>query len=129
MLGNGTHIDSNVPVAVSGLGHDVTMIATGFNHNLAVQNGALYGWGWNAFGQVGNGDLAADILTPVPVTGLTAGVTSIATGIDHSLAVKDGNVFAWGGGVLGDGTTNFQRTPQLIDPDDLHNIIAVAAGG
>jgi alpha-tubulin suppressor-like RCC1 family protein len=64
------------------------------------------------------------------VIGLTSGVTSVAAGEIHSLAVRSGDVYAWGDnhfGELGDGTTTQENTPELIDPTDLHNIVAIAA--
>ena len=60
---------------------------------------------------------------------LSSGVTAIAAGQYHSLAVRNGGVYAWGlngNGQLGDGTTIQQMLPEQIDPADLTNIIAVA---
>ena len=61
---------------------------------------------------------------------MSSGVTAIAGGFDHSLAVKNGNVYAWGmnyDGELGDRTTTYHWTPELIDPSDLTDILAVAS--
>jgi len=66
----------------------------------------------------------------VLVNSMSSGVTAIAGGFDHSLAVKNGNVYAWGmnyDGELGDGTTTYHWTPELIDPSDLTDILAVAS--
>src|SRR6185436_7579276 len=67
--------------------------------------------------------------TPVQVTGLT-GVTAIASGAYHSLALKsDGTVWAWGYnyyGTLGDGTTTTRSTP--VQVSGLTGVIAVSAG-
>ena len=66
------------------------------------------------------------------VSGLTNGVTDVAAGSEYSLAVKNGNVYAWGegeAGALGDGTFLNRSTPVQIDPGHLTNVVAVAAGG
>ena len=52
----------------------------------------------------------------------------LAAGGAHRLAVQNGNVYAWGGDAIGDGTTNDVLTPELIDPAELNDIVAVAAG-
>src|SRR5436305_634401 len=80
--------------------------------------GAVYAWGNNSNGQLGDGTTTAR-LTPVAVT-LAAGVTVSAGsgGVDHSLAVgSDGKVYAWGynsNGQLGDGTTTQRFTPVAV---------------
>jgi alpha-tubulin suppressor-like RCC1 family protein len=68
----------------------------------------------------------------VAVSGLTSGVTAIAAGMYHSLAVKAGSVYAWGNnadGELGDGNTTNSNSPVQIDPTDLTNIVSVTANG
>jgi alpha-tubulin suppressor-like RCC1 family protein len=116
---------------VSGLSTGVTAIAAGGYFSLAVQNGGAYAWGDNMYGQVGDGTHADARYLPVAVSGLSNGVTAIAAGANHSLAVRNGGVYAWGNndnGELGDGTTSDVWTPERIDPNDLNNIVAVAAG-
>lgn len=132
-LGNGSPIGFNptsTPVAVTGLTSGVTTIAAGMSHGLAVQNGAAYAWGNNVGGQLGDGTTVNEA-TPIAVPGLSSGVTAIAAGKFHSLAVQNGGVYSWGSnshGELGDGTTTAHFMPVQIDPTDLHDIIAVAAG-
>ena len=63
---------------------------------------------------------------------MSSSVTAIAAGDYFSLAVQNGNVFAWGDNSvheLGDGTTTGSLIPKLIDPTHLTNIISVAANG
>ncbi len=133
-VGNGTP-DNYIlqPVPVTGMSSGVTAISAGNSHSLAVRSGAAYAWGNNFFAGLGDGT-TTERRTPVPVPGLTSGVTSVSAGTSHSLAVQNGAVYAWGynvDGQLGDGTSilRLQKTPELIDPTDLHDIIAVAAGG
>ena len=52
----------------------------------AATAGSPWAWGDNRWGQLGDGT-TTDMLTPVQVSGLT-GVTAIAAGILHSLAVS-----------------------------------------
>ncbi len=66
-LGDGSFNGSSTPVAVSGLASGVTEIATGAYHTCAVTSaGAMQCWGWNAYGQLGDGT-ATPQLTPVVI--------------------------------------------------------------
>jgi alpha-tubulin suppressor-like RCC1 family protein len=118
-LGNSTNVASATPVAVTGLGagSGVVAVAAGNGHCLALKSdGALFAWGSNLNGQLGNGTTVASS-TPAQVTGLGAGsgVVAIAAGGMHSLALKsDGTVLAWGSngfGELGNGTTTNSLLP------------------
>jgi alpha-tubulin suppressor-like RCC1 family protein len=85
-------------------------------------------WGWNAFGQLGDGTIA-DRRTPVPVVAL-GGSATMAAGMFHTLSVQpDGTVRAWGFnalGQLGDGTTVDRRSPTSVL--GLTDVVAVAGG-
>ena len=60
----------------------VTAVAGGYQHNLAIAGGVVYGWGQNEYGQVGDGTRTAK---PTPVsTGVKA--SQITAGELHSLA-------------------------------------------
>ena len=129
-LGNGLATDSTTPVAVLNLGTGVTAVAAGNADGLAVKNGALYTWGDNGNGQLGDGT-TTQRNSPVAILSLSTGVTAVAAGGYHSLAVMNGNVYAWGQnnvGQLGTGNLTNSLTPVEIDPTDLKNITAVAAG-
>jgi len=137
-LGDGTNTTRNVPGPVAlalAPGDTAVAIAAGAGHSLALTaSGAVYAWGTNGDGQLGDGTVNP---RPVPVqvrnpanTGHLTNVVAIAAGGFHSLAVAgDGTVYAWGGngvGQLGDGTTTprVQAVPVL----NLTGITAVAAG-
>ena len=119
-LGNGSTTNSSTPVAVSlPSGTTVTAIAAGDGHSLALtSSGQVLAWGWNFYGQLGNGT-TTNSSTPVPVS-LPSGttVTAIAVGFYHSLALtSSGQVLAWGWnfyGQLGNGTTTTTTSCQCI---------------
>jgi alpha-tubulin suppressor-like RCC1 family protein len=95
-------------------------------------------WGRNDSGQLGSGttegpekcgpEQAACSASPVAVAALS-GVTAVASGWDHGLAVEGGKVMAWGNGSqgqLGDGTTTSSDLP--VEVTGLTGVVAVAAG-
>jgi alpha-tubulin suppressor-like RCC1 family protein len=137
-LGNGTTTKSNVPVAVSGLG-EVAALSGGNEDGLALlDNGTVMDWGWNSWGELGDGiaggpeicDGSACSKTPVVVSGLS-GVTAVSAGNDHDLALLgNGTVMAWGFnryGQLGNGTTEDSNVP--VPVLGLEDVTAIAAGG
>ncbi len=134
-LGDGSNVDSTTPVAVTGLTNNVDAIAASGDHTCALTTGGgVKCWGYNAWGQLGNGtNIASNV--PVDVTGLTSGVSAIATGSFHSCAgltvgLSGGGVKCWGYnqyGQLGDGTTTDSLVP--VDVLGVTNARTVAAGG
>ena len=139
-LGNGTTTNSSTPVPVS-LPSGTTVIAIGAGadgHNLVLTpTGQMLGWGWNPFGQVGNGTTSTGgcscITTPVAVS-LPSGttVTAVAAGGNHSLALtSSGQVLAWGfngTGQLGNGTTTNSNIPVPVSLPSGTIVTAIAAG-
>lgn len=66
-------------------------------------NGGVTCWGKNDFGQLGNDTTDPNSLVPVQVTGLTSGVSAIASGLYHSCAAMTaGGVKCWGGNLYGE---------------------------
>ena len=88
-LGNGTNTVSNIPVQVSlPNGVTITNIVGGAYHSLALaSNGTVWAWGYNNFGQLGNGTNTSSNI-PVQVS-LPSGVTitNIAGGAYHILTL------------------------------------------
>ncbi len=131
-LGDGSNIDRFASVGVNELTANVAVISTGANHSCALTNtGGVKCWGSNVNGQLGDGS-NNDRTVPVDVTDLTAGVTAISAGANHSCALNGkGGVKCWGSnryGQLGDGTTIDSLTQ--IGPANLDNdIVAMATGG
>ena len=100
--------------------------------SLAVgSDGNAYAWGYNQYGQLGNGtgdDKHAPVMVRKPdrktYPDLPADFTylQVSAGGSHSLALgSDGNVYAWGynyNGQLGDGTTSEQHAPVRVKTPD-----------
>lgn len=110
-LGNGTKIDSPVPVAVntSGLlqGRNVVSVAAGTFHSLALcSDGAVASWGFGDRGQLGIGQVGYDGSLPQAVdrTGVLSGrtIVGIRARRDRSgVLCTDGTVAVWGDGEMG----------------------------
>ncbi|MFG2953696.1 RCC1 domain-containing protein [Streptomyces sp. NPDC048291] len=123
-LGDGTSASRNVPAPVGGL-TGVTRIAAGCNHNLALvgrpgsSGDAVKAWGYNANGQLGDNS-TINRYTPVDTRGgWSGGVSLVAAGCNHSMAVTDSDneLKMWGqntSGQLGDGTTDHRITPVTV---------------
>jgi alpha-tubulin suppressor-like RCC1 family protein len=129
-LGNGTMVNSDVPVDVIGL-KDIKAIMAGWEHTCALTNvGAVKCWGYNGNGELGNGT-TVDNNIPVDVTGLSAGVAAIDAGDDHTCAVITGSrLKCWGYngyGQLGD-ETKFSRSVPIESPWFGGGVADVAAG-
>ncbi|WP_456236477.1 RCC1 domain-containing protein [Bifidobacterium xylocopae] len=109
-------------------------ISAGSAHSLAIgSDGNTYAWGWNRYGQLGDGTTTGSN-TPVRVR-TPAGVhfTQVSAGELHSLAIgSDGHAYSWGGngeGELGDNSTDQRLTPVRVnDPAAGTTWTAVSAG-
>jgi Alpha-tubulin suppressor and related RCC1 domain-containing proteins len=121
-LGNGTKVDSTIPVEVANLSN-VSDVYAGHTSACAISNGAAYCWGYNNYGQLGTGD-TNERLTPAPVSGMSSGVTTMFVNDDpldpgqpHACAIKDGALYCWGSdsyGVLGNGAAGGNPTPAIV---------------
>jgi autotransporter-associated beta strand protein len=105
-------------------------IAAGGRHSLLLgKDGKVYGFGDNGSGQVGLGVSAMSIRTNTEI-GSLSGITAIAAGAEHSLALdSSGNVYAWGrgnAGQLGYPTLSGANQPRLIS--GLSGVKQLAAG-
>ncbi|WP_328906505.1 chromosome condensation regulator RCC1 [Streptomyces sp. NBC_00234] len=130
-LGNGSLVNQQTPGSMRDLARDeVRQLsaggysdATGFVAAL-LKDGTVRSWGNNTMGQLGNGT-TVNQSTPATVAGLS-GVSRIASGTTHVLALRAGRLLAWGGNAYGelgngtivptkDGTQNLPLPVQSID--------------
>jgi alpha-tubulin suppressor-like RCC1 family protein len=118
-IGNGSLSPFVNPPAGPLIGNGVVEVAAGFNHTCAlVADGRLMCWGYNQWGEVGDGALVKDISKPNLVAGLPNTLTggqALSLGNLHTCALKsDGTGYCWGAngfGQLGDGSTNSVAAP------------------
>lgn len=107
---------TSTPTAVSG-GYKFIQISAGDEHSCGVTSaGAIYCWGDNASGQLGNGG-GADSNVPVFVSSSEKFI-NVSAGAQHSCAVSSGGgAYCWGAngsGQLGDGTNTPSGLPVFI---------------
>jgi len=150
-VGDNTTTQRNLPTKVidTGVlsGKTVTSISQdgfvsdasgGFAHTCAVASGAVYCWGDNLVGQLGDGTTTD---RTVPVAVLTSGVLSgktaqiVRVGLKHSCVQANNGVYCWGNndnGQIGDGTTNQRESPvtvlQLPGGLTASNVVSLGGG-
>ena len=144
-VGDGTTVQRKQPVATI-LTTGVRLVAAGDVHSLALlTNGTVQAWGFNGSGQLGDTTTTlskipvetktSSVSTDVPpVTSIVSlgGVTAIAVGLHHSLALRnDGNVLSWGrnaSGQLGINSTVDAKQATVIATLAGRSIIAITSG-
>jgi alpha-tubulin suppressor-like RCC1 family protein len=133
-LGDGTTTDRPTPVPVELPQINVTSMALGIAHTCALTTeGAVYCWGENVYGAIGDGTLAIRAMpTAVDPPG-GARFKTLAVGFRHTCAITtSGSVYCWGSnglGEVGDGTDERYRpepTPVAADPS--LRFVSVAGG-
>lgn len=101
----------------------VSMAVQAHNTLVLTSDGGMFGWGWNVFGNLGNGTArTANIPVAVDMTGALAGktISQLSGGWDFAMVLTaDGEVFGWGrnmDGELGQGrsSTQHQRPVSLM---------------
>ena len=95
-----------------------------YHSGVIAQDGSLYMWGSNVYGQIGDGT-TEDRYKP---TKILDHVIAVSLGYCHSGAItQDGSLYMWGSndsGQIGDGTTEDRYKPTKI----LDHVIAVSLG-
>ncbi|PAQ13345.1 hypothetical protein CD798_15635 [Bacillaceae bacterium SAOS 7] len=109
---------------------NIKAIAAGGDHTVALDNnGNVWTWGRNAYGQLGHSASVKKNEHPTQVKELS-NIIAVAAGDHHTLAVDvSGQVWAWGRnayGQLGSSVGSTMITPTLVS--SVSNVIAVAAG-
>ncbi|MBK9740799.1 MAG: fibronectin type III domain-containing protein [Actinobacteria bacterium] len=143
-LGNQPSASSNVPVAVFAAGvlagQTITQISAGGDFTCAVASGAVFCWGANAGGQLGDGTTTS---RPIPVKAVASGasalagktVTEVSAGLDHACALSsDATLACWGSNVtqqvIPSTTVKQVLIPTVADQGDLagRRVTQVSAG-
>jgi alpha-tubulin suppressor-like RCC1 family protein len=109
---------------------NVAAVGTGARHSCAVLgNGQAWCWGFNEFGQLGNGNMPNDSASPVQVNGL-ANASGISGSAWHTCAsTKDGQAFCWGDNTDGNlGVDSPAESDQPIAVAGVPNVAEIVAG-
>jgi len=137
-LGDGTKKSSPEPKAVVGLPNSpVQALESSWQSSGALlTNGSYYDWGYNALGELGDGN-TIDMTRPALVT-LPATATQISQGGCSRLngqtvaLLSDGSVWAWGSnawGQLGNGQLTNTSSPVQVDVPSGVTFSQVDSGG
>lgn len=136
-LGTGDTNGTMVPRSLDPLsGKKITGLSYGSGPHVLVccEDGHVYSWGLNLYGQLGNDRLLhGSSPKQISVELLSKKVVKVSCGSHHSLALtSDGEVYAWGYnncGQVGSGTTTNQSIPRRVERD-LHNTVvtSISAG-
>lgn len=144
-LGKGSYLDDSTfmiqPAFPTGTtGNPIKWERQGQDNIVLMDNGEVWVWGHNAYGQLGVGNTAA-VLVPTKLTALNGvnivdvqlGKTYSQNARRHTLFLADdGSLYACGhngSGQLGIGNTTNQSTPQLLSKSDWSKIYAMGEDG
>ena len=130
-LGLGDTTDRLTPTKIMTLPGAVAAVAAGYTHSLVLlQNGDVYTFGENPYGELGLGDTTLHG-TPTRITALLGPAAAVVAGAQYSLILlANGDAYACGSNVrgqLGLGDTLDRLTPTRITT--LPGPVAAAAAG
>ena len=121
-LGDGTTTNRSNPAQVkidaSTFFKDVKTVSAGWYHTVAIKNdGTIWAWGYNEYGQLGNGKSGVDEYSNFPVK-IGDRWKAVSTMNYHTAAIRDdGVLWTWGYnyyGQLGDATMENRSTPVRV---------------
>ena len=138
-LGHGDRKDRSKPEyvgnpPVGNSGNLWNQFSLGYYHTLATSSsGTLYGWGYNYYGQIGNGEHGEGKYksTPQPINGSTSW-SKVSAGAYHSLAISGGKLFSWGSnsnGSLGVGDTSHRYNITKTETSYTFEPLSASASG
>lgn len=132
-LGTGSFLDdkAKTPQYVSGLDQIEEIIAGREYVIVMKEDGTIYAWGHNNYGQLGLGSNNTYMIFPTKMQSLS-NMQQIAAGYEHAIALKkDGTVYVWGSNIYGqlslDDNNSNKNVPYELT--ELKNVKQVAAGG
>ncbi|OLF39571.1 chromosome condensation regulator RCC1 [Psychrobacter sp. Cmf 22.2] len=135
----------DTPMLINNAPQNLVSVSFNQNHSLSIdQNGQVYSWGEDKYGQLGRGTTGRNSCSKVEDCRLDIGAVQgiedavmVAAGYKHNLVLtKDGNVWAFGAngeGQLGNGpaaSTNGSSIPVKVDfsaATDIGHIVQVVA--
>lgn len=114
-VGDGSMRNRLTPVDVVGLPGTVVALEAGSSHTCVVlSTGGVKCWGWNGYGQIGNGTTSLRLI-PTEVRGLSSAAADVDLGDNHTcVLLLSGGASCWGyndKGQLGDGTWEDRHVP------------------
>ncbi len=133
-----TNPDSQVAQLTGGFAYNAMIAVGGDSFACATNNGNVFCWGNNPYGELGNGATSSasggtaytEVLAGAQGGTYLSGIDSISLGVDHSCGVSStGSVYCWGynnDGQLGNGTVTNSSTPVKVNT--LTTATEIAAG-
>lgn len=131
-LGDGTTEHRNVPVDVKGIPGKVASMSIGMGHGCVLtEEGKVFCWGYNVFGQLGTG--VSEPFSPVPVEVPLDGpaVQAVDAGGEHTCILDvTGAVRCWGNNANGQSgaPASVASTPSPVAVRGLGEVTSVRAG-
>ncbi|MCL2525948.1 MAG: DNRLRE domain-containing protein, partial [Coriobacteriia bacterium] len=139
LLGQGSTASSNIPVRVSTTGVSGNRwvgVSAGTQFTLGIRDdGTLWSWGINGFGQLGNGSTLQRLVPTQVQSAHVSGSkwTHMSAAGRHAIAVRDdGSLWTWGSslsGQLGQGDTLQRNTPVRITDDAMKGVSTILPTG
>jgi len=131
-VGDGTVINRPAPTTVAGLpAGTMVAVTAGDRHSCATVAGAVYCWGNNGDGQLGDGQ-EENRSTAVAVQGISGNVRMVGAGASHSCGLTvAGALYCWGGneqGQSGDESTEDRASAALVS-GLAANVLTLQVGG
>jgi alpha-tubulin suppressor-like RCC1 family protein len=111
-LGDNTTDWKSSPVQTIAGGTNWKQVSCGYSTTAAMKNdGTLWGWGWNTYGELGTNTSNIHISSPIQTIAYGTNWKQVSAGYNNTAAIKkDGTLWIWGrniNGELGNNTSNY----------------------